>query len=65
MVDVAEKTCESCTYFRLKRTGRWTRFMPNGECRRWPPVNNGIATGFPGVRQDDFCGEYLKRADEP
>lgn len=44
--------CENCEFFVKNANPKGTEL---GQCRRYPPPGY---QGFPGVRPDDWCGEW-------
>ena len=56
-----ERTCEWCRWFvRHHSSDDSRRHLLPGQCRRYPPVLDND-DGFPGVSEQEFCGEWADR----
>ena len=64
-----ERRCETCAHFYFFQPAPHTYVQgvpepvaPVIECRRFPPTGvefrYGWQSGFPAVREDDWCGEW-------
>lgn len=56
--------CGMCAYF---VTGPTFQKTTEGECRRFPPQtveHSPRVFYFPEVRTNDWCGEYVEKAEE-
>lgn len=63
-------TCSTCRWFMAAPTIDLTSNAPHGECRRFPPIRNDIATpqgigqmsGWPTTKRGFWCGEHAPTA---
>lgn len=54
----SERTCNGCRWFVRNNGGDDTRrYLLPGQCRRYPPALDND-DGFPGVSEQEFCGEW-------
>ena len=55
---MSERTCSGCRWFVRHHGGDDNRrHLLSGQCRRYPPVLDND-DGFPGVNEQEFCGEW-------
>ena len=59
---MSERTCSGCRWFvRHHSSDDSRRHLLPGQCRRYPPVLDND-DGFPGVSEQEFCGEWADRS---
>lgn len=62
--------CAKCRFFEAVKSMDLSRSAPSGSCRRYPPDSSRYPVGpnqfitlagFPEVRRDDWCGEFMAK----